>query len=252
MQRARELEARQLEDRLRQVAHVDGTADLVGEERHVERPVDGVQRGALDRRRRLTAVDQRRPHDGGSRMGAQNRRLGRGLRATVVRHRIRQVGLDVRPARVAPEHDVGRHVDEPGAGRGRGGRDVAGALDVRLPGAGAVAGVRGVDDARRAYGRDEPGDGGRVADVEPEIALGSVHRADGPGMPAEDLAAEVPRTARHQDAHRRPTGGCRAAARAGGPPSRAPRRRRRRPCCRPRRPRDRAPAPGCRTSGGRS
>jgi hypothetical protein len=41
--RARELEGRQLNDRLCQVAHVDGTADLVCEERHLEPPVDGIQ-----------------------------------------------------------------------------------------------------------------------------------------------------------------------------------------------------------------
>ena len=59
-----------------------------------------------------------------------------------------------------------------------------------------------------------------------------------PTSPAadEDLAAEIPRAARHEQAHRWPNAGRRSEARAGGPPSRARRRRRRRPCCRPRRP----------------
>ena len=178
----------ELEQRRRQVVHLDRAANLVRVER--VRAVPG--RGLVFRGLRA-AVEERRPHEQRVRMRRRDPALGVGLRAAVRRHWRGRILLDVRRALAAVEDDVGRQVHEPRADRRSGPGDVLGAVDRDLAGVGTVLAVGGVDDDVGPHALEERPHRAGVADLD---ALGRGVRPQ-----ANERGAEIPRRTGDVKAH---------------------------------------------------
>jgi hypothetical protein len=193
----------QLDQRGREVARDDRAADLVREE-HAR----GIERPALVVGRLVARVDQARAHDRRAGMRGRHGRLAVRLGRRVVAHRPGRVVLAHRPSQPAGEDRVGGEMDQPRAGRPRGGRHHGGAVDVDRPQLVARLHVGRVHDRVRSRRGQRRRDRGGVAHVDAERPRARrrrppAHRArDLAGRRRGEGAAEVAPEPRDEQPHR--------------------------------------------------